>query len=72
MKEKGMMTRLTHAGENAIAKKAAASVSVPKVIPIYMSSVFSFDDVDSLDAVWRDCPKSQSQQRLRHYEIWYN
>ena len=21
---------------------------------------------------FRDCPKSQSQQRLRHYEIWYN
>ena len=52
MKEKGMMTRLTHAGENAMAKKIAHSVSVPKVVPIYMSSVFSFDDVESLDAVY--------------------
>ena len=34
MKEKGMMTRLTHAGENAMAKKIARSVSVPKVVPI--------------------------------------
>ncbi len=52
MAEKGMMTRLTHAGENELAKKVAKSVSVPKVMPIYMSSVFSFDDVPSLDAVY--------------------
>ena len=52
MKKKGLMTRLTHAGENTLAKKIAASVSVPKVNPIYMSSVFSFDDVASLDAVY--------------------
>ncbi len=52
MKEKGLMTRVTHAGENILAGKIAASVSVPKVAPIYMSSVFSFDDVESLDAVY--------------------
>lgn len=52
MKEKGLMTRLTHAGENAMAKSVAKSVSVPKVMPIYMSSVFSFDDVETLDAVY--------------------
>ena len=50
--EKGMMTRLVHAGENQLAKEVAKSVSVPKVMPIYMSSVFSFDDVPSLDAVY--------------------
>lgn len=52
MKEKGMMTKLIHAGETELAKKVAKSVSVPKVMPIYMSSVFSFDDVPSLDAVY--------------------
>jgi methionine-gamma-lyase len=52
MKEKGMMTRLTHSGENKLAKEMAKSVSVPKVLPIYMSSVYSFDDVPSLDAVY--------------------
>ena len=46
------MTRLTHAGENSTAKRIAQSVSVPKVGPIYMSSVFSFDDGPSLDAVY--------------------
>lgn len=52
MNEKHMRTRLVHAGENELAKKIASSVSVPKVLPIYMSSVFSFDDVPSLDAVY--------------------
>ncbi len=64
MKEKGMMTRLTHAGENAIAKKAAASVSVPKVVPIYMSSVFSFDDVDTLDAVYAGTAQGYVYSRM--------
>jgi len=64
MKGKGMMTRLTHAGENAIAKKTAASVSVPKVIPIYMSSVFSFDDVDSLDAVYAGTAQGYVYSRM--------
>lgn len=49
---KGLRTRLAHAGENSFAKKTAKSVSVPKVMPIYMSSVFSFDNVESLDAVY--------------------
>ena len=35
-----------------MAKNAAASVSVPKVLPIHMTSVYSFDDVESLDAVY--------------------
>ena len=50
--EKGLGTKLAHAGGNDIAKKHAKSVSVPKVVPIYMSSVFSFDDVPTLDAVY--------------------
>lgn len=52
MNEEGMMTRLAHAGENAFAKKVAGSVSVPVPLPIYMSSVFAFDDAESVDAVY--------------------
>ena len=52
MEDKHLMTRVTHAGEKEIAKQVARSVSTPKVLPIYMSSVFSFDDVPSLDAVY--------------------
>jgi methionine-gamma-lyase len=49
---KGLRTRLAHSGGNEAAKKTARSVSIPKVMPIYMSSVFSFDDVESLDGVY--------------------
>lgn len=50
--KKDLMTRLTHSGENEAAKRIARSVSVPKVVPVYMSSVFCFDDVPSLDGVY--------------------
>jgi methionine-gamma-lyase len=50
--QEGLRTKLAHGGGAQIAKKIARSVSLPKVLPIYMSSVFSFDDVPSLDAVY--------------------
>ena len=52
MKEKNINTKLAHTGDIELSKKLAESVSVPKVLPIYMSSVFSFDDVPTLDAVY--------------------
>ena len=52
MKESHMRTKLAHTGDLELAKKIQSSVSVPKVLPIYMSSVFTFDDVPSLDAVY--------------------
>lgn len=51
-KQKGLMTKLTHGGGHALGKTISQSVSVPKVLPIYMSSVFSFDDVPDLDDVY--------------------
>jgi methionine-gamma-lyase len=44
---KSFSTKLIHSGE-----KYAESVSRSKSIPIVMTSVFSFDDVESLDAVY--------------------
>ena len=52
MKESHMRTKMVHTGDQEIAKRMQSGVSVPKVLPIYMSSVFSFDDVPSLDAVY--------------------
>lgn len=60
----GLMTRLTHSGENSAAKRIAQSVSVPKVVPIYMSSVFSFDDVPSLDAVYEGARQGYVYSRM--------
>lgn len=52
MRESQMRTKMVHTGDQEIAKRMQSGVSVPKVLPIYMSSVFSFDDVPSLDAVY--------------------
>lgn len=48
-KMKHFASKLIHSGE-----KYAESVSRSKSIPIVMTSVFSFDDVESLDAVYED------------------
>lgn len=52
MSEKSFSTKIIHAGEVEFMKKALGGVSVPKVSPIFLSSVFSFDDVPTLDAVY--------------------
>lgn len=44
---KKFMTKLTHLGE-----KVPAGVVPPKVPPIYLSSVFTFDDVETLDKIY--------------------
>lgn len=49
---KHIQTDLIHAAGHETAKKIAKSVSTPKVLPIYMTSVYNFDDVDSLEAVY--------------------
>jgi len=69
MKKKSLMTRLTHSGEYEMAKKAAASVSTPKVMPIYMSSVFSFDDVESLDGVYAGTESGYVYSRMSNPSI---
>ncbi|SHH16962.1 cystathionine gamma-synthase [Anaerosphaera aminiphila DSM 21120] len=62
--EKGFRTEILHSGESEFAKKIAQSVSVPKVVPIYMSSVFSFDDVPSLDGVYAGTEKGYVYSRM--------
>lgn len=52
MNNKGFRTNIIHSGEVDFMKKFMAGVSVPKVAPIFMSSVFSFDDVPTLDKVY--------------------
>ena len=61
---KGLRTRLARAGGNAAAKKIAKSVSLPKVIPIYLSSVFSFDNVDPIDGVYEGTENGFIYSRL--------
>ena len=51
MSSKSLQTTMVQAGIHSL-DEMPDYVSVPKVPPIYMSSVFSFDDVPSLDAVY--------------------
>src|SRR5665647_2604652 len=52
MNDKGFRTNIIHSGEVDFMKKVYSGVAVPKVAPIYMSSVFSFDDVPTLDKIY--------------------
>ena len=52
--EKSLSTRLIQTGEAEMAAKLASARSYPKVLPIYLSSVFSFEDVEALEAVYAD------------------
>ena len=58
---KSLQTTMVQSGVHSLAE-VPAYVSVPKVPPIYMSSVFSFDDVPSLDAVY--AKEAPGQRRL--------
>lgn len=54
MNELDIRTETLHAGGIDLAKKMQKSSSVPKILPIYMTSVFSFDDVPSLDHAYEE------------------
>jgi len=52
MMKKKFMTKLTHLGG-----RTREGITPPKVPPIYLSSVFVFDDVETLDKIYenREC-----------------
>lgn len=52
MREKKLATLLNHSGDGQYYKKVAATGSVPEVLPIYLNSVFAFDDVPSVDNIY--------------------
>lgn len=50
--EKDLSTKLIHTGDGQVCKEIAKSASVPEVLPVYLTSVFAFDDVPSVDAIY--------------------
>ncbi|MDR1915083.1 MAG: aminotransferase class I/II-fold pyridoxal phosphate-dependent enzyme [Synergistaceae bacterium] len=52
MSEKHLSTELIHTGDGRICRELGASLSAPETLPIYLTSVFAFDDVESADAVY--------------------
>ncbi|WP_066498863.1 trans-sulfuration enzyme family protein [Abyssisolibacter fermentans] len=56
---KDIMTRLVRLGE-----KIPQSTSIPKTVPIYMSSSFSFDDVETLEDIYNGESKGYVYSRI--------
>lgn len=66
MSSKKLSTTLSHAGSVENTKKTNQGVSVSKALPIYMSTVFSFDDVESLDAVYDGTADGYVYSRMKN------
>jgi methionine-gamma-lyase len=49
---KELSTRLIHTGDAKFAAKVAKMKSLPETMPIYHSSVFAFDNIDDVDAIY--------------------
>ncbi|GHT01645.1 methionine gamma-lyase [Synergistales bacterium] len=49
---KKLSTSLIHNGDGQFCRKLAAQASVPETFPVYLTSVFAFDDVPSVDAIY--------------------
>ncbi|MDR1885388.1 MAG: aminotransferase class I/II-fold pyridoxal phosphate-dependent enzyme [Synergistaceae bacterium] len=50
--KKKLSTELIHTGDGQVCKALARTASVPETFPIYLTSVFAFDDVPSVDAIY--------------------
>jgi methionine-gamma-lyase len=50
--DKDLSTRLLHTGDAKFAKKIANMASLPETMPIYQTSVFAFDNINHVDAIY--------------------
>lgn len=66
MNEKKLSTKLIHTGDGQDYKKIAESKSVPEALPIYLTSVFAFDDVSSVDDIYDKRANGYIYSRIKH------
>ncbi len=59
-------TVLAHAGDGQAEKVLRQYHSVPEVQPVYMTSVFAFDDVKSVDDIYEGVDAGYVYSRMRH------
>lgn len=64
--EKKLSTNLIHTGDGQFYKKIAQSKSVPEALPIYLTSVFAFDDVPSVDDIYDHRADGYVYSRIKH------
>ena len=65
MKEK-LSTKLIHTGDWQDYKKYQGYSSAPESLPIYLTSVFAFDDVPSVDQIYDGEAEGYIYTRIRH------
>ncbi|MDR3322316.1 MAG: aminotransferase class I/II-fold pyridoxal phosphate-dependent enzyme [Synergistaceae bacterium] len=63
---KKLSTKLIHTGDGQVCKEFREHVSVPETFPIYYTSVFAFDDVPSVDAVYEAAGRGYIYSRIAH------
>lgn len=63
---KNISTILAHAGDGQAEKALRAYHSVPEVQPVYMTSVFAFDDVKSVDDIYEGTAYGYVYARMKH------
>ncbi|MBQ8525768.1 MAG: aminotransferase class I/II-fold pyridoxal phosphate-dependent enzyme [Clostridia bacterium] len=63
---KKISTKLIHTGDGQYYKKLNTYKSVPEVLPVYNTSVFAFDDVPSVDAIYDKEAEGYIYTRIRH------
>lgn len=66
MNEQNMITSLAHAGDGQPEKEMRTYSSVPEVLPVYMTSVFAFDNVQSVDDIYEGKASGYVYARMKH------
>ena len=66
MTERNISTELIHTGSGQDYKDIGKSASVPETLPVYMTSVFAFDDVPSVDAIYEGEAEGYIYSRMKH------
>lgn len=66
MSDKKLSTKLIHTGDGQNYKKISQSASVPEVLPVYLTSVFAFDDVPSVDNIYDHKADGYIYSRIKH------
>lgn len=59
-------TKLAHAGDGQAEKEFRIHHGVPEVLPVFMTSVFAFDDVESVDSIYEGEADGYVYARMRH------
>lgn len=64
--DKDISTKLIHTGDGSAYKNYREFKGVPETLPLYLTSVFAFDDVPSVDAIYEKEAPGYIYSRMAH------